>query len=69
MFPVYPYINLNDLNLDYILKKVKELNEIVTNFVTLNAVKYADPIQWNINTQSNEVQPGSVLPKACCTNA
>ena len=51
MFNQYPYINLNDLNLDYILKAIKEMRYEVTNFVSINAIKYADPIQWNITSQ------------------
>lgn len=51
MFNQYPYINLNDLNLDYILNAIKEMRYEVTNFVSINAIKYADPIQWNITSQ------------------
>ena len=51
MFPIYPYLNLNDLNLDYILKKIKEMQTELKDFVATNAIKYADPIQWNITTQ------------------
>ncbi len=51
MFNQYPYINLNDLNLDYILKAIKEMRYEVTNFVSINAIKYADPIQWDITSQ------------------
>lgn len=51
MFPIYPYINVNDLNLDYLLRKVKELNETVVNFINFNTIKYADPLEWNITTQ------------------
>lgn len=51
MFPIYPYINLTDLNLDYLLNRMKQLDEIVKNFISLNSIKYADPIQWNITTQ------------------
>ena len=47
----YPYINLNDLNLDFLLKAIGEMQNEVENFVTLNAVKYADPIQWDITSQ------------------
>ena len=47
----YPYINLNDLNLDFLLKAIGEMQNEVENFVTLNAVKYANPIQWNITKQ------------------
>ena len=51
MFNMYPYMNLNDLNLDYILKTIKTLQHEVRNFVALNAIKYADPIEWNITKQ------------------
>lgn len=51
MFNQYPYLNLNDFNLDYILKAIKEMRYEVTNFVSINAIKYADPIQWNITSQ------------------
>lgn len=47
----YPYINLNDLNLDFLLKAIGEMQNEVKNFVTLNAVKYANPIQWDITSQ------------------
>lgn len=50
-FNEYPYRNLTDLNLDFLLKAIGEMQNEVKNFVTLNAVKYADPIQWSITTQ------------------
>lgn len=50
-FNQYPYININDLNLDFILNAIKEMRNEVTNFVSINAIKYADPIQWNITSQ------------------
>lgn len=51
MFNQYPYLNLNDLNLDYLLNEIKSMYNEVTNFVSINAIKYADPIQWNITNQ------------------
>ena len=51
MFNQYPYLNLNDLNLDYLLNEIKRMYNDVTNFVSINAIKYADPIQWNITSQ------------------
>lgn len=51
MFNQYPYINVNDLNLDYILSQIKIMMNEVTNFVSINAIKYADPIQWDITRQ------------------
>ena len=47
----YPYLNVNDLNLDYILNAIKKFQNEVTNFVSINAIKYANPIQWNITSQ------------------
>ena len=47
----YPYSNFHELNLDWIINTIKKLVDEVNNFVVLNAIKYADPIQWNITTQ------------------
>ena len=47
----YPYQNDEVLNLDWVLKTIENLVKEVANFVTLNTIKYADPIQWNITTQ------------------
>lgn len=51
MFAQYPYLNLSDFNLDYILKAIKDMRYEVTNFVSINAIKYANPIQWDITKQ------------------
>ena len=51
MFSEYPYTNKDDLNLDYILKKIKETVENMETFVALNTIKYADPILWDIESQ------------------
>ena len=48
MFNQYPYQNFNDLNLDYLLKKVHEIGNIVANFINLETIKFADPVAWNI---------------------
>lgn len=48
---IYPYLDITDLNLDMILKSIKTLAEKLNNFVALNTIKYANPIQWNITTQ------------------
>jgi len=50
-FNQYPYLNLNDFNLDYVLKTLKSLSEQLENFINLNTIKYGNPIQWNITTQ------------------
>lgn len=53
MFPInlYPYQNVQDYNLDWTIKNSKNLTELVKNFISLNSIKYANPIQWNITTQ------------------
>lgn len=51
MFNQYPYINEQDLNLDYILRRMKNLEETVAQFVALETVTFADPIKWNITSQ------------------
>lgn len=50
-FNQYPYLNLNDLNLDFIMKSIRDMKYEVENFVSINAIKYADPIQWDITRQ------------------
>ena len=47
----YPYTDFHELNLSWVVKKIVELNTKLTEFVSLNTIKYADPIQWNITTQ------------------
>lgn len=51
MFPKYPYLDLSDRNLDFLTKAIRELESDVKNFVSINAVKYANPIQWSIVQQ------------------
>lgn len=51
MFPKYPYLDLSDRNLDFLTKAIREMEDEVKNFVSLNSVKYANPIQWSINRQ------------------
>lgn len=47
----YPYTDFHELNLDWIIKAIKRLSKELTDFVNLNTIKYADPIQWNITSQ------------------
>ncbi len=43
----YPYSDLHELNLDWILKQVLEQNEHIKEFVNENSIKLADPIEWS----------------------
>lgn len=51
VFEQFPYTNFHDLNLDWILKKVKDLEQTVSGFTAQNLIKYADPLAWNITQQ------------------
>ena len=47
----YAYTDFHELNADWLIKTLMEMINQVENFVSLNAIKYADPIQWNIVSQ------------------
>lgn len=47
----FPYTDFHELNADWLIATVKELIIQLDNFVTLNTIKYADPIQWSITRQ------------------
>ena len=51
LFERFPYTNFHDLNLDWILNEIRTMEKTFNDFVSINALKYADPIQWNITTQ------------------
>ena len=48
---MFPWTNIHELNLDWILSRLRALSIKLDEFVSLNSIKYADPIQWNISTQ------------------
>lgn len=47
----YPYTDFHEMNLDWLLAQMLQLRTDMKDFVNLNTIKYADPIQWNITTQ------------------
>lgn len=47
----YPYTDFHELNLDWIISKLIQMNTKLDNFVSLNTIKYADPIGWDITKQ------------------
>ena len=49
----FPHTHFFESDLRELIKQVFIMNDLVTNFVSINAIKYADPIQWNI-TKSYE---------------
>lgn len=53
IYPIHgaPFTNFHDLNLDWIIKALTDINQRLANFVSLNTIKYADPIKWDITSQ------------------
>ena len=51
MFNNYPYTDFHELNADWLIKTIIELTKKLNEFVALNTVKYADPMEWDITKQ------------------
>lgn len=49
----FPHTRFFESDLRELIKQVFIMNDLVTNFVSINAIKYANPIQWDI-TKSYE---------------
>lgn len=47
----YPYTESGALNMDWLLDKIREFNDKITDFISLTTIKYADPLQWSITSQ------------------
>lgn len=47
----FPNTRTYDTDLGWLIKTVNMMNNTLAQFVSLNTIKYADPIQWNITTQ------------------
>ena len=51
IFEQFPYTNFHDLNLDWILNAIRSMDKKLDEFVASNVLSYAEPIQWDIETQ------------------
>lgn len=51
VFEHFPYTNFHDLNLDWVVQELEKLSADVRDFISINAIKYANPIQWDITKQ------------------
>ena len=47
----WPYTNFHELNLDWILETLKKQNAAIADFISLNSITYANPLQWDITRQ------------------
>lgn len=47
----WPYTNFHELNLDWILDTLKKQDAAIADFISLNSITYADPLQWDITLQ------------------
>lgn len=48
---IFPYSNFHELNLDWIIDEIKKTNENLFDFIKINTIKYANPLQWDITKQ------------------
>lgn len=47
----YPYVDSNRFNIDWVISNMKQLQKDFDLFVVMNEVKYAEPLEWSIDTQ------------------
>lgn len=47
----YPYTESGALNMDWLLDTILKMETVMDQFVSMNAIKYANPILWDITSQ------------------
>lgn len=47
IFDKYPYTNFHEMNDDWIIKTLREFGQRLDEFVAMNSLTYADPIEYN----------------------
>lgn len=50
-FSKYPYTDFNDLNLDWILQRIREVEAELQRYLENSVITFADPITWDITEQ------------------
>ncbi len=51
LFDHFPYTNFHELNLDWIIKKVREMDSKLDAYLDRITIHYSDPIDWDITKQ------------------
>ena len=54
LFENFPYTNLHNLNLDWIVQKIQELNDKFDEAISAK-IKFANPIEWDITKQYEQL--------------
>lgn len=47
----WPYTDFHNLNLDWIIDTLKKQDAAIADFISLNSITYANPLQWDITRQ------------------
>lgn len=47
----WPYTDYHNLNLDWILDTLRKQDAAIADFISLNSITYANPLQWDITRQ------------------
>lgn len=50
-FNQFPYSNVHELNLDWLLQEIKNQSSFIRDFAKNNTIKVHNPPEWNITTQ------------------
>lgn len=50
-FNEFPHTRTYDSDLGWLIRRIQEVAQIVDEYVSLNSIQFADPINWNITTQ------------------
>ena len=50
-FSRYPYNDFNNLNLDWVILRLKEVEEALNTYIENSVITFADPITWDITDQ------------------
>ena len=47
----WPYTDFHNLNLDWVLETLKKQDAAIADFISLNSITYANPLQWDMTRQ------------------